>query len=124
QVAIDTENTAAEDDRDEFEREIVRQMDQDIKATGLKQLQGLIWQDGFESGELVAHVFDDVPVALQKWKDAGVVLRIYSSGSVHAQRLVVGHRVSGDLLPMFSEHYDTKIGGKREPESYVHLGND
>jgi enolase-phosphatase E1 len=124
QVAIDTSNAATEHDRAEFEREIVRQMDQDIKATGLKQLQGLIWQDGFESGELVAHVFDDVPVALQKWKDVGLDLRIYSSGSVHAQRLFFGHTASGDLLPMFSGHYDTQVGGKREPESYTKIAQD
>jgi enolase-phosphatase E1 len=124
QVALDTGNPAAEHDRAEFEREIVRQMDQDVKATGLKQLQGLIWQDGFESGELVAHVFDDVPVALRKWKDAGIDLRIYSSGSVHAQRLFFGHTASGDLLPMFSGLYDTQIGGKREPESYAKIAQD
>ena len=40
--------------------EVLRLMDADVKATGLKQLQGLIWRDGFESGQLVAHVYDDV----------------------------------------------------------------
>ncbi|HUG68310.1 MAG TPA: acireductone synthase, partial [Pirellulaceae bacterium] len=36
--------------------EIIRLMDGDSKATGLKQLQGLIWKAGFESGELQAHI--------------------------------------------------------------------
>ena len=31
--------------------EVLRLMDGDVKATGLKQLQGLIWEDGFRSGE-------------------------------------------------------------------------
>ena len=64
-------------------------MDADVKATGLKQLQGLIWQSGFESGELKAHVYDDVPPALAAWNAAGKDVRIYSSGSVQAQTAVL-----------------------------------
>ncbi len=30
------------------------------KSTGLKELQGLIWEDGYQSRELKAHVYDDV----------------------------------------------------------------
>ena len=82
QVAGDTGMPAAASDRAVFESEIVRLMDSDVKATGLKQLQGLIWEAGFNSGELVAHVFDDVPPALHRWQQAGIDLRIYSSGSV------------------------------------------
>ena len=46
-------------------------MDQDIKATGLKTLQGLIWKSGFESGEMEAHVYPDVPPALQTMETGG-----------------------------------------------------
>src|SRR5438477_11234222 len=38
-------------------KEVTRQMDADVKVTGLKALQGMIWQSGFESGELKAHVY-------------------------------------------------------------------
>ncbi len=98
--------------------EVERLMDQDVKATGLKQLQGLIWQLGFESGELRAHVYDDVPAALSSWHQAGCDLRIYSSGSVTAQELFFAHTTAGDLLPLFRGHYDTTTGPKREPASY------
>jgi len=50
--------------------EVTRLMDGDVKATGLKQLQGLIWEAGFASGELRAHVYDDVPTALRTWRAA------------------------------------------------------
>lgn len=124
QVAKDTECAEVQTDREAFQREITRLMDADVKATGLKQLQGLIWEAGFKSGELVAHVFDDVPPALDQWRAAGLDLRIYSSGSVHAQKLFFGHTTAGDLLPQFTGHYDTQIGGKREAESYQRIAQD
>lgn len=99
-------------------REVTALMDKDAKATGLKQLQGLIWQAGFESGELLAHVYDDVPPALVAWNAAGKDVRIYSSGSVQAQKLFFAHTVAGDLLGSLRGHYDTTIGPKREAESY------
>jgi enolase-phosphatase E1 len=99
-------------------REVTRLMDADVKATGLKQLQGLIWQGGFESGELQAHVYDDVPPALAAWNAAGRDVRIYSSGSVQAQKLFFGHTIAGNLLPQFRGHYDTTTGPKKEAQSY------
>jgi len=105
-------------------REVARLMAADAKATGLKQLQGLIWKSGFESGELAAHVFDDVPTALARWNAAGKDVRIYSSGSVQAQRLFFGHTIAGDLLPQFRGHYDTTTGGKKEAESYRRIAAD
>ena len=98
--------------------EVIRLMDGDVKATGLKSLQGLIWRSGFESGELQAHVYDDVPPALAKWNAAGRDVRIYSSGSVTAQLLFFGHTIHGDLLGHFNGHYDTMVGAKKESESY------
>lgn len=98
--------------------EVRRLMDGDVKATGLKQLQGIIWKSAFESGSLKAHVYDDVTPAIQAWNDAGRTLRIYSSGSVQAQKLFFAHTIAGDLLSLFSAHNDTKTGGKREAESY------
>lgn len=99
--------------------EVVRLMDGDVKATGLKRLQGLIWKRGFESGELQAHLYDDVPTSLQRWHDAGIDIRIYSSGSVQAQKLFFGHTIVGDLLSLFRGHYDTTVGAKREASSYT-----
>ena len=100
------------------ETEALRLMDGDVKATGLKLLQGLVWEAGFQSGELQAHVFDDVPPALSAWNKAKIDVRIYSSGSVHAQQLFFGHSVAGNLLKKFHGHYDTTIGPKKEAGSY------
>lgn len=90
----------------------------DRKATGLKQLQGLIWDEGYRSGALRSHVFPDVPPALQAWARSGVRLRVFSSGSVQAQKLLFGHTEQGDLSPLFEGFHDTTTGPKQEPASY------
>ncbi len=114
----------AEAQRQRVVAEVHRLMDADAKQTGLKQLQGLIWEAGFASGELRAHVYEDVAPALRQWQSRGLDLRIYSSGSVAAQRLFFGHTIEGDLLPLFRGHYDTTIGSKRETASYQAIARD
>jgi len=99
-------------------------MDRDVKATGLKQLQGLIWEGGFHSGVLRSAVFPDVAPALREWKNAGVQLRIYSSGSKHAQQLFFAHTEAGDLTSLLSGYYDTTTGPKKIPASYTAIAND
>jgi enolase-phosphatase E1 len=99
-------------------------MDRDAKVTPLKELQGMIWKGGFDSGELVAHVFEDVPPALAHWADSGLDVRIYSSGSIDAQRLFFAHTAAGDLTPHLRGHYDTTTGPKREAASYRAIAAD
>ena len=94
-------------------------MSLDRKSTGLKLLQGLIWDEGYRSGALRSHVFPDVPPALEAWARSGVRLRVFSSGSVQAQKLLFGHTQYGDLTPLFEGFHDTTTGPKQEPASYL-----
>ena len=105
-------------------QEVTIQMDEDRKATGLKMLQGLIWREAFEAGDLQAHVYEDVPPALDAWCQAGIDIRIYSSGSIASQKLFFGHTVAGNLLGYLTGFYDTTIGSKREPKSYQAILQD
>ncbi len=91
---------------------------EDKKITPLKTLQGLLWEEGYVSGEIKGHVFADVVQALKTWKSNGIDLGVFSSGSVAAQKLIFGYSVSGDLTPYFSAYFDTKTGGKREVATY------
>ena len=59
-----------------------------------------------------------MPAALRRWHDAGIRLYVYSSGSVQAQRLVFGYTPFGDLTPLFSGFFDTRVGSKLEQASY------
>lgn len=93
----------------------------DSKATGLKTLQGMVWKFGFESGALRAELFPDVLPALEEWKASGMNLRIYSSGSVLAQKMFFKFTVLGDISDLFSAHYDTTIGTKKDAASYTRI---
>ena len=59
----------------------------DVKATPLKALQGYIWEAGYRNGDYRAHVYLDVAPRLREWKDQGLSLYVYSSGSVLAPSL-------------------------------------
>ena len=123
EAATDSGDPAAANDRERFLEAMREWMATDAKITALKQLQGLIWEAGFESGELRAHVFDDVAPALARWQEAGVALGIYSSGSVHAQKLFFGHTEVGDLSQYFEVHFDTLVGPKRDEFSYAKIAD-
>jgi enolase-phosphatase E1 len=107
------------------QQEIIRLLqcwiDEDRKATPLKALQGMIWDEGYRDGEFLAHVYADVAPRLQAWKKQGVDLYVYSSGSVAAQKLLFAHSEAGDLAPLFSGYFDTETGPKRDAESYRHI---
>jgi enolase-phosphatase E1 len=98
-----------------------RWIDEDRKATPLKALQGMVWAHGYATGAYRAHVYDDAVAALRAWHDADLPLYVYSSGSVHAQRLFFGHSEAGDLTPLFSGYFDTTTGPKREAVSYTRI---
>jgi enolase-phosphatase E1 len=93
-------------------------MDRDRKSPGLKALQGLIWERGYQQGELHGQVFEDVPPALRAWHAAGKTIAIYSSGSVLAQRRLFETTAAGDLTTLISGFFDTGVGAKGEPASY------
>ena len=50
---------------------IYQLMDSDRKSPGLKALQGLIWEEGYRSGELRGQVYADVPRAFDRWRAGG-----------------------------------------------------
>ena len=93
-------------------------MDRDRKSTGLKLLQGLIWERGYADGTLRSEVFPDVEPALRRWRAAGMRIGVYSSGSVLAQRLIFAHTQTGDLTPLVDAYFDTTVGPKRASPSY------
>lgn len=99
----------------------IQWIDEDKKVTPLKALQGLIWEDGYRLGAFKGHIYHDAIVNLKAWKAQGLDLYVYSSGSVHAQKLLFAHTDEGDLTPLFSGYFDTRIGGKKEQQSYSRI---
>jgi enolase-phosphatase E1 len=99
-------------------------MDADAKLTGLKYLQGLIWEAGYLEDGQRAHIFPDVPKNIRTLHAAGISVRIYSSGSVPAQKILFAHTEAGDLTPWLSGYYDTTVGSKRDAASYTAIAVD
>lgn len=123
-VAQIRELSGATGGTDDLVRVLHGWMDADQKVTPLKTLQGLIWQRGYETGDLVAELFPDVVPALREWRADGLRLAVFSSGSAPGQVAFFGHTSEGDLRPLFEHHFDTvNAGPKREAASYLAIAS-
>jgi enolase-phosphatase E1 len=96
-------------------------MDRDRKSTGLKSLQGKIWEEGYRAGELKSEVYPDVLPALERWRRRGIDIAIFSSGSVQAQRSLFRQTTAGDLTRFIHDYFDTTTGPKTSAESYTRI---
>jgi enolase-phosphatase E1 len=99
-------------------------IDVDRKSTPLKSIQGKIWKKGYESGELTSQIFDDVPRAFELWREDGMRIAIFSSGSVLAQKLLFRYTDHGDLTEFIDAYFDTNVGSKRDAVSYTVIANE
>ncbi|AOT06470.1 acireductone synthase [Pseudoalteromonas luteoviolacea] len=93
----------------------------DKKITPLKQLQGLIWQSGYQQGDFTGHIYPDAHAYLAAQHQIGTALYVYSSGSVKAQQLLFAHSDFGDIRALFSDYFDTRVGAKQQPQSYHNI---
>tara|TARA_R110002167_G_scaffold130779_3_gene314407 strand:+ start:9282 stop:10001 length:720 start_codon:yes stop_codon:yes gene_type:complete len=114
-----SEATAA--DTDALINTLLEWIAADRKATPLKVLQGLIWETGYKNGDYAAHMYPDATANLRQWHADGIPLYVYSSGSVKAQQLFFGYSQDGNLLPLFSGHFDTQSGAKQAADSYRNI---
>jgi enolase-phosphatase E1 len=103
---------------DDIINTLFRWSQEDRKVTPLKTLQGMLWKQGYEDGEIRGHVYPEVSGCLKDWHEQGVGIGVFSSGSVTAQKLIFGYSEAGDLTRFFSHYFDTTTGGKREIETY------
>lgn len=126
EVAAQLDAVRAETGLTDIEAQIAaveRWSDEDRKATPLKALQGLIWASGYASGELVAHLYPDALQALRRWRQSGLPVYVYSSGSIAAQKLYFAHSAEGDLTGALAGYFDTTTGPKQAAESYRKIAN-
>ena len=93
-------------------------IDEDKKITPLKQLQGLIWQTGYEHGDFKGHLYPDAFDFLQAQHNNDITLYVYSSGSVKAQQILFKYSDYGDIRSLFTDFFDTKVGAKQEQTAY------
>jgi 2,3-diketo-5-methylthio-1-phosphopentane phosphatase len=97
----------------------------DLKLSSLKAMQGQMWKAGYEKGDLKGHVYADMVNMLHWMQSHGVKVHIYSSGSVQAQKLLFGYSVNGDLTEFFEQHFDISTSGnKKVASSYTNIAKD
>jgi enolase-phosphatase E1 len=65
-----------------------RWIKEDRKHGALKEIQGHIWDVGYSRNDFKGHVYPDVKPCFYKILETGSKIGIYSSGSVHAQKLI------------------------------------
>ncbi len=93
-------------------------IEEDRKHPGLKALQGMIWEEGYEMGVFTPALYEDVVPALTAWRANGLQLALFSSGSERAQQLLIAHATEGDLTGLFAGLFDTRVGPKTDSASY------
>ncbi len=108
-------------DTKEIIRTLIKWIDEDKKHKALKEIQGLIWDEGYRTEAFKGHVYPDVRPFFEKLVASGHLIGIYSSGSVHAQKLIMANSSAGDLTPFIKYYFDTQVGHKREQESYQNI---
>ncbi|KAI9293352.1 2,3-diketo-5-methylthio-1-phosphopentane phosphatase [Neoconidiobolus thromboides FSU 785] len=114
-----------EKSRNSILKSIEWQMSIDRKQAALKNLQGFIWREGYESGEIKGYCFPDVKQAFERWVKEQVPIYIYSSGSIEAQKLLFKYTEEGDMLKFIDGHFDTiTAGSKITKESYLKIARE
>ncbi|CAI5451570.1 unnamed protein product [Caenorhabditis angaria] len=104
---------------DDVAKNVRHWIKRDKKLTPMKALQGLIWEEAYKRGKVEGHLYPDVLPVLKKLHDENLPIYIYSSGSVHAQKLLFGYSIEGDITNILSGYFDTRIGLKGSSESYT-----
>ncbi|GAA4878398.1 acireductone synthase [Ferrimonas pelagia] len=108
---------------DELVDLLVAWIHDDSKATAIKTLQGLIWQQGYLSGDFKGHVYADAVRMLKQWQSSGKRLYSFSSSSADAQELLFRHSDQGDISGLFYGHFDTMLGQKNDVQAYKNILN-
>ncbi|KAF6009820.1 hypothetical protein HII13_000605 [Brettanomyces bruxellensis] len=106
-----------------LEKYIRKLVKNDVKDPVLKELQGYVWKTGYNSGEILAPLYDDAIEAIKHWSvTLSGGLYIYSSGSIEAQKLLLSHvKISksghplnvANLNGLLSGYFDTTNAGSK-----------
>ncbi|KAI9721504.1 MAG: hypothetical protein M1812_002266 [Candelaria pacifica] len=92
----------------------------------INAITGYLWQTLYISGAIKTPIYPDVFPCLQAWCNQNILIAIYSSGSVSAQKLFFQHTntTKGDLSHLIADYFDTNNAGpKTDPQSYTIVAN-
>lgn len=95
---------------------------QDI--TPVRRLQGLIWADALEAGQLHPELPPAGAEALAQLHAAGVALYSFGATPAPVQRAWLRQGPRPELEDCFAGWFDTRLGGRRDPGSYRRLADE
>ncbi|EXJ53755.1 2,3-diketo-5-methylthio-1-phosphopentane phosphatase [Cladophialophora psammophila CBS 110553] len=121
-----------------FEAHVKDLTERDVKIAYLKNLQGYLWENGYQTHVYSTPIYPDVLTALEGWhssptsdngNDTSKEIAIYSSGSIFAQKLLFQHikdpsspndpKAVFDRRDIIKAWFDTTNAGlKQEASSY------
>lgn len=113
----------------QFQSELIKDSLEHTRANRkipyMKKLQGVCWQQAYIDGSIQGDVFTDlIPLLEQMSRPSSpkVEVHIYSSGSIFAQKLLLGYSRFGDLTSKIVDYHDTVSAGmKGESSSYQNI---
>lgn len=88
------------------------------RPSGVNALQRDLKTRGYEDRSFRGQVFPDVPLALARRREAGLVVAVFSTSSVLAQQVLLSTIMYGDLTHWIDAHFDAGAGSKESPDSY------
>lgn len=90
-------------------------------AAILTDIAGTATRADFGQRTQAGDLYPDVPPCLRLWASIGLRLAVFSHDPVIAQKHLFAQSAHGDLARLFQGFFDTRVGGKREPDSYGRL---
>ena len=103
---------------------LVRWLDEERKFDSFHALLCMIWEEGYQNGDFVGHIYDDVVVALRFWKEHNVRIYLYADMLAQTQKNLFAFTKFGDLTEYFSGYFDSRLGHKEESMSYAIIAAD
>jgi enolase-phosphatase E1 len=91
---------------------------------GVRIIPGLIWTQGFASGDLCSDVFADVPLALRRWWGQNRTVATHSCDPASVQKSFLRYTEWGDLTTYISFFLDWRTGAPDAVATYWHIWDD
>jgi len=89
----------------------------------IKSLQGLIYKNGYDNGDLKAEIFEDVKNFISTYSQTKK-MAIYSTGSIDSQKMLFANTTQGDLSDFIHNYFDQSLGLKTDSASYEKIAKE
>jgi hypothetical protein len=103
----------------QMEQHVLYRMNHRLYSDHLLLLWNEVWEAGYKSGQLKAHVYDEVPTILDRWR-MHLFIKLYTlaSGQSQGQKLFFKNTIGGDLTALIANYMDPSSIGKTNEKCY------